>query len=112
MKSLVSSPWTSVETIGASAPELVPFQQEPRQMKSGTAGKTGFLRLGFEREGGRTVLASLERRPPYMVQRALYCDPEMPGLACAFLITTTGCLLQGDRLALEITVAPKHSSGR
>jgi urease accessory protein len=41
-----------------------------------------------------------------MVQRALYCDPEMPNLACVFLITTTGCLLQGDRLALDITLGP------
>ena len=42
-----------------------------------------------------------------MVQRALYCDQEMPDLACVFLITTTGCLLQGDRLALDITLGPR-----
>jgi urease accessory protein len=75
-------------------------------MKSGTPGKTGFLRLGFERRGSRTILADLERRAPYMVQRALYCDQAMPDLAHVFLITTTGCLLQGDRLALDIALAP------
>jgi urease accessory protein len=31
----------------------------------------------------------------------------MPGLAYVFLITTTGCLLQGDRLALDITLHPR-----
>ena len=75
-------------------------------MKSGTVGKTGFLRLGFEHRGNHTILADLDRRAPYMAQRALYCDQEMPDLACVFLITTTGCLLQGDRLALDITLGP------
>src|SRR5215510_11857389 len=100
----VSSPSVGIETLGASISELVPFQQEPRQMKSGTAGKTGFLRLGFEHEGGRTVLSTLERRLPYMVQRALYCDRQMPHLPWVFLITTTGCVVQGDRLALEVSL--------
>ncbi|MDI4235123.1 urease accessory protein UreD [Bradyrhizobium sp. Arg237L] len=42
-----------------------------------------------------------------MVQRALHCDEEMPDMACVFLITTTGCVLQGDRLALDITLGPR-----
>jgi urease accessory protein len=97
-----SVPWAAAEALGASAPELAAFQDEPLQMKSGTVGKTGFLHLGFERRGRRTILVKLERRAPYMAQRALYCDQEMPDLAWVFLITTTGCLLQGDRLALEV----------
>jgi len=101
-----STPWAHAEELGASVPELAAFQDEPLQMKSGTVGKTGFLRLGFERCGNQTILKNLERRAPYMVQRALYCDPEMPDLACVFLVTTTGCLLQGDRLALDITLGP------
>lgn len=100
-------PWARAEAIAASSPEFAPFQDEPPQMRSGAVGKTGFLRLGLEHRSGRTVLAKLERRAPYMVQRALYCDEEMPGLACLFLITTTGCVLQGDRLTLDITLAPR-----
>ena len=76
-------------------------------MSSGTVGKTGFLRLGFEHRSGKTILANLERRVPYMVQRALHCDEHMPDLALVFMITTTGCLLQGDRLALDITLRPR-----
>lgn len=105
-----SNPWTHAEELGASLPELTSFQDEPLQMKSGTVGKTGFLRLGFERRGNQTILADLDRRAPYMVQRALYCDPEMPSLASVFLITTTGCLLQGDRLALDITLGPRSEA--
>jgi urease accessory protein len=104
MMSATPDPCAAAETLGASLPELAAFQDEPLQMKSGTAGKTGFLRLGFERRGSHTILADLDRRAPYMVQRALYSDQEMPDMACVFLITTTGCLLQGDRLALDVTL--------
>lgn len=102
-----ASLWMNSEELGASVPELASFQDEPLQMKSGTVGKTGFLRLGFERRGNQTILADLERRAPYLAQRALYYDSEMPSLACVFLITTTGCVLQGDRLALDISLGPR-----
>jgi urease accessory protein len=102
----MSTPWAAAEALGRKAPELAAFQDEPRQMASGAVGKTGFLRLGFERRGEATILAELERRTPYMVQRALHPDAAMPDLAWVFLITTSGCVLQGDRLALEIEVGP------
>jgi urease accessory protein len=107
MMPAASAPWAAAEALGASVPELAAFQDEPLQMKSGTVGKTGFLRLGFEHRGSHTILANLECRAPYMAQRALYCDQEMPDLACVFLITTAGCLLQGDRLALDVMLGPR-----
>jgi len=91
---------------GASAPELAAFQDEPPQMKSGAVGKNGFLRLGFERRNGRTILADLKHSVPFIAQRVLYCDQGMPELPWLFMITTTGCVLQGDRLALEVTLGP------
>jgi urease accessory protein len=100
------APWASAEALGLTAAELAAFQDEPPQMASGAVGKTGFLRLGFERRGDQTILAELDRRAPYMAQRALYPDPAMPDLAWLFMITTSGCVLQGDRLALEVTLAP------
>jgi urease accessory protein len=105
MTAPASRPWTAVETIGASISELAPFQEEPPQLKSGTAGKTGFLHLEFERQGDRTVLANLDRRLPCMVQRALYCDQQMPHLPWVFMITSTGCVVQGDRLAIEVELS-------
>ena len=73
-------------------------------MRSGAVGKAGFLHLGFARRGKRTILANLDYRIPCRAQRALYCDDAMPDLAHVFLITTTGCLLQGDRMALDIAL--------
>ena len=89
--------------IDAGAP-FAAFQDEPRQMRSGAVGKTGRLRLGFEQRGERTVLADLESRTPYLAQRALHCDPTLPDLAWLFVITTAGCILQGDRMQLEIAL--------
>ena len=100
------APWAAAETLGLTAAELAGFQDEPPQMASGAVGKTGYLRLGFEQRGDRTILAELDRRAPYMAQRALYPDPGMPDQAWLFIITTSGCTLQGDRLALEVALAP------
>jgi urease accessory protein len=100
------APWAAADALGRSAAELAAFQDEPPQMASGAVGKTGFLRLGFERRGDRTILAELDRRTPFMAQRPLYPDPAMPDLAWLFMITTSGCVLQGDRMALEVTLAP------
>ena len=101
------TPWAAAEALGATATELAAFQDEPQQMASGVVGKTGFLRLGFEQRGARTILADFERRVPYLAQRALHCDQALPDLAWVFTITSSGCILQGDRLALDITLGPQ-----
>jgi urease accessory protein len=88
--------------LGRQARELAGFQGEPPQMASGAVGKNGLLRLGFERRGNRTILVDLERRAPLMAQRVLYPERSLPDLGWLFIITTTGCVLQGDRLALEV----------
>ena len=100
------APSAAAATLGLTAPELATFQDEPPQMESGAVGKNGFLRLGFEARGDHTILTDLDRRAPYMAQRALYPDPAMPDQAWLFVITTSGCVLQGDRLELEIAIEP------
>ena len=82
------------------------YCDEPPQMGSGAVGKSGRLRLGFERRDGRTILAELESRAPCLAQRALHCDDALPDLAWLFMITTSGCVLQGDRLALDVALGP------
>ncbi|AZD86933.1 urease accessory protein UreD [Pseudomonas chlororaphis subsp. piscium] len=91
-------------TLGKDAPELANYQDEPAQMASGAPGKSGYLRLGFERREDRSVLAAMERRVPSLVQRALYWDEEMPQLPCVTMISTSGSVLQGDRLATDVHV--------
>jgi len=91
---------------GAPPAEFSAYSDEPPQMKSGAVGKSGLLRLGFERRGDRTILAGLESRTPYLAQRALHCDEALPDMAWLFTITTAGCILQGDRMALQVTLGP------
>ncbi len=98
------APRSAVAAFGAPPAEFSAYSDEPPQMQSGAVGKSGFLRLGFERRGDRTVLADLESRTPYLAQRALHCDEALPDMAWLFTITTAGCILQGDRMALEVTL--------
>lgn len=89
-----------------SAPELAPYRDEPRQAPSGRVGKTGILAMRFEDRGERSVLAHLYRKTPLLVQQALYWDEALPGLPCVYMITTSGCVLQGDRLQVGIEMGP------
>lgn len=99
-------PWTAAQELGRHAPGFAGWQDEPPQMASGSAGKTGYLNLVFERRAERTILAELALRSPYMAQRALYPEAQAPDLAWLFVITTSGCVLQGDRMALDVTARP------
>jgi urease accessory protein len=99
-------PPVAMDSFGPLPAEFAEYGDEPAQMKSGTVGKSGYLRLGFERRGVRTILADLETRTPYLAQRALHCDEALPDMAWLFTITTAGCILQGDRMALEVTLGP------
>jgi urease accessory protein len=88
----------------SGAPELAAYQDEPGQMPSGAPGKNGALDMSFARRGERSVLARLSRTAPLLVQQALYWDEHLPGLPCVYVITTSGCVLQGDRLDVRVTV--------
>ncbi|MER7892620.1 urease accessory protein UreD [Micromonospora sp. NPDC094482] len=86
------------------APELAPYLDEPAQLPGGAPGKVGLLRLRFEQRGERTVLADLFRQAPLLVQRALHWDPAMPEMACVFIISTSGGMLQGDRYRIDVSL--------
>jgi urease accessory protein len=89
------------------ARELAPYQDEPAQMRSGAPGKHGVLQMRFARRGDRSVLAYLHRKAPLLAQQALYWDEHLPGLPCVFMITTSGCVLQGDLMDVSISVGPE-----
>ncbi len=86
------------------APELAPYRDESAQLPSGSPGKNGLLNLSFERDGNRSVLARIDRRAPLHAQQALYWDEHLPGLPCVYMIMTSGCVLQGDRFEIAITI--------
>ena len=76
--------------------EMQAYTQQPR-MGAGTTGKYGLVRLGFERDGARTILRQWERRTPLIVQQALYFDPEWEELPCVYILSSGGPNVDGDR---------------
>ena len=74
---------------------------------AGSAGKCGYLRLGFELDGsGRSILRDLERRAPLIVQQELYFDEEMPEMPCVYILSSGGPNVDGDRYEQRFTVGP------
>ncbi|MBQ4616522.1 MAG: urease accessory protein UreD [Mailhella sp.] len=98
----------SMAVMEKQSSELAGYLDEPPQMPSGTVGKAGYLRLGFryDEKLGRTVLADMDRRTPLLAQKALYWEESQPGMACVIIIAATGCVVQGDRLALDVNAGP------
>lgn len=86
------------------ASELAPYLDEPKQLPSGTPGKSAYLRLEFQRRGERSELTFADRRAPLLVQRALYWDEAMPQMPCVMIISNAGGILQGDRYRIEVEV--------
>jgi urease accessory protein len=52
--------------------------------------------------GSKTIIEHLRTKAPLLVQRALYPDSNLPGMAHIFLMSSAGGILQGDRLCIEI----------
>ena len=73
-------------------------------MRTGAPGKHGVLEMEFARSGDRSALVHLYRQAPLLVQQALYWDEHLPTMPCVFMITTSGCVLQGDQLDVSISV--------
>lgn len=88
----------------AEPPGPARHQDEPGQPDSSALGKHGILELEFARRADRSVLAHLHRQAPLLAQQALYWDEQLPAMPCVFVITTSGCILQGDRLDVSISV--------
>lgn len=89
----------------SGAREMAPYLAQPPAMPVGTPGKTGYLRLGFERDAsGRSILREWERRAPLIVQQALYFDEEMPDMPCVYILSSGGPNVDGDRYEQHITV--------
>ena len=64
------------------------------------AGRDGFLRLGFERRDGATVLVERRFRTPLQILEAL-SFPDDPA-AGVLILNPTGGVLGGDRLVTEL----------
>jgi len=81
--------------------EFSPFREERAGLSVGSSGKTAALDLRFERHGDKTHLVDHYDKMPSKVLRAIYYDPELPGLPYVLLLNPSGGVLQGDRYSYK-----------
>jgi urease accessory protein len=66
------------------------------------AGDKGLARIELARIGSKTAISRLRTRAPLLVQKALYPDSGLPGMAHVYLMSSAGGILQGDRMEIDI----------
>ena len=64
----------------------------------------GSVELTLAERDGRTRLVTSRTRPPLLVQKALYPDGALPGMAFVFLSNSTGGIFQGDEHRISVEV--------
>jgi urease accessory protein len=74
------------------------------------AGEKGLARVELARVGAKTAISKLRTRAPLLVQKALYPDSGLPGMAHVYLMSSAGGILQGDRMEIDITAGSNTSS--
>ena len=87
-------------------PSFSSLEEALPQMRAGAPGKVGTLRLRFERRADKTKLTDLYSTGPQRVNRVMYLDEALPDLAVVFIQSVGGGIVQGDRLAVEISLGP------
>ena len=85
-----------------AAPSLFSsYEHEQTRVSVGSAGKIAIARMSFEKFGEKTHLTDLYTQIPAKVLRALYYDPNRPGLPYIIFVNPTGGIVQGDRYEYE-----------
>jgi urease accessory protein len=87
--------------------EFSSFGRETAGLSVGSPGKTAFLDLKFERHGDKTHLVDHYDKMPSKVLRAIYYDPELPGLPYVLLLNPAGGILQGDRYSYKFRLGER-----
>ncbi len=64
--------------------------------------ETGHAFLNLSRVNSKTAISHLSTKAPLLVQKALYPDHSLPGMAHIYLMSSAGGVLQGDRLDIRI----------
>jgi len=62
----------------------------------------GRLRLEFASRDGVTEIVDRLQQAPLQVQKVLHLDSTLPGMAWVYIVSTSGGIVQGDRLQTEI----------
>jgi len=75
-----------------------------------STGERGLARIELARAGSKTMISKLRTRAPLLVQKALYPDSSLPGMAHVYLMSSAGGILQDDRIEIDITAGNDTTS--
>ena len=85
--------------------EIQAYETQVKQLGVGKSGKVGILDLELQTDNaGKTVITKQFSQVPLQIQRALYPERLLPGMAYLYVISPSGGILQGDRYRTDIVL--------
>ena len=88
--------------------EIQAYEAKVKQLGVGKSGKVGILDLELQIDSaGKTVVTKQFSQVPLQIQRALYPENSLPGMAYLYVISPSGGILQGDRYRTDVLLKNK-----
>ena len=88
--------------------EIQAYESKVKQLGVGKSGKVGILDLELQIDSaGKTVVTKQFSQVPLQIQRALYPENSLPGMAYLYVISPSGGILQGDRYRTDVLLKNK-----
>ena len=85
--------------------EVKKYNLKIEQLEVGKSGKVGILDVELKENNElKTVITKQFSQVPLQIQRAVYPESSLPGMAYLYIISPSGGILQGDRYKTDITL--------
>ena len=85
--------------------EVKKYDMKIEQLEVGKSGKVGILDVELKGNNElKTVITKQFSQVPLQIQRAVYPENSLPGMAYLYIISPSGGILQGDRYKTDITM--------
>ena len=83
--------------------EIKKYNMKIEQLEVGKSGKVGILDVELKENNElKTVITKQFSQVPLQLQRAIYPESSLPGMAYLYIISPSGGILQGDRYKTDI----------
>ena len=83
--------------------EVRKYNSKIEQLEVGKSGKVGILDIELKgNDQNKTVITKQFSQVPLQIQRAVYPENSLPGMAYLYIISSSGGILQGDRYKTDI----------
>ncbi len=88
--------------------EILVYVDKVKQLGVGKSGKVGILDVELQmNSSGKTVVTRQFSQVPLQIQRALYPETSLPGMAYLYVLSPSGGILQGDRYRTDVLLKNK-----